>query len=139
MKRYYLISMVSSKVHVGGIVLRDMISKYYPNILKLERITNYLDKINYYVGKKFFKFTRSVYDKLNIPSYMVVEQDEDGEIYEFFTGEKVNCSSEHRGELWEMSYEKVFSYCIGDKYYYKINELFKLVGLDKNMKLKLMK
>lgn len=127
--KYYLVPLWESDIKIDGVSMWEILCEYFPKFADMEterksiiyRYSDYKEQL-----KSHVEFTKSEYDKENIPYYLIVKGNENC-AYELINEKCVIPDYPAALGVFEESKEEVAAYYYDSNYYEKINKYMKII------------
>lgn len=129
---YYLIPINDTNVLINGERLKDLLYEKFPEVGNIEvtkvskvLINNKNEVKRSKIENKSDKKLDKLFEKLNIPKYILCQKHVDGTYSEMETGEKITVKDSKLIQKFKFDFATCYSYWFGSLYDEKITNFFK--------------
>ncbi len=129
---YYLIPINDTNVLIKGVRLKDMLYEKFPEIGDMEitktskvLINNKDEEKRNKIENKSDKKLDKLFEKFNVPKFIICQKHTDGSYSEVETGEKLSVKNQKEIQKYKFDFATCYDYWFGSFYDEKILNFFK--------------
>lgn len=135
---YYLIPVVDSDILLDGVSLKDILKKYFPELEEREsQRVDIIYSTRYFMPtpkeklKKHNEKTKSIYNKKNIPMYLIAYGNSELEAREIVSGKSLFAKYNAALGIRKVTKEYAIKYFNENDYFNKVSNYFKHLNNEK--------